>query len=525
MAAIIIVPCLMLFTVVLAMGWLYQTRQTADQGADALAIGYGNQMVLWPEQLWSTTKFDTQQVAVTNGMLSPWRQSPAAYYLPAGFQATFADTYLPRFVQTNIQLTPPSTGLDGMLSTIVGVTMPTAFTAQGMARVNNVQLGSFYPIREQVIFMFDYSRSMRLHYTGGVKGTSGPTGLEIMREAAATVLQNYNGFADMAVYLFSDGLTNSNVGTNLPQTRTGSSSASQSSNNTLQQTLNLINNSPTTGDGTDIAAAVEAGLTEFRRAASDTSSYASIQHLVIVTDGEPDAGKNVDANLPYSARVSQAISDAQVAISRAWSDGVLTSVAYLQRQQGEDDLSSQDVTFLRSIAGARDPCRNVIATNSNMYLGDAGDSTQLAASLNSMPHYTYCISDYEIDSIPGRNQSVPSYLLPTYDDVLTAYFDTGMAQGQPDEIVIGNIYPTFELFYQSVQASRAVVSVNGYPNLTDLRTSSLLGIFLDPSNHKVLLNPLLCAAFLGNMNKDKKMRVRLRWGAPRNVERTMQVDR
>lgn len=506
LAAVTMPVLLMMFTLAIAYGFLVDARQKFDHASDSLAATHAEVALMSPSGRWLTTPVDTASIATAHG-LSPDKFTVAGVipYYTAGPGALRSDAWAPAVLQVDTQYREPEMGVSGLVRNLLSGSAP-ALNQAASARVSQVQLGTFNMARERVMFVLDFSKSMRLKYDNDQT----KTGLEVMRETGAAVVNHFSGVFNAGLLMFSDNSEGNDPEIGLVTAQPGMQRPGGNDYN--QQTTKMVDDlqrQTTRGNGTDIATAIERAQKLLADGEAQGTDQFSNQRIILITDGEPDAGQGV-LSTDYATRVAEAENFARQRIDTAWAAGITTQVVFMERTKSLNTA----VPFLRSISGS-----NLQAGNANNFKSDAGDYSQIVSWLEQQAVYPICYSSYRLgtDLVPN----VPKGLLPGQNEVMRAYFDTG-GNGSYQERQIATVLWGEDQKDEFLNRTRVMGATiprdNQNFDLTALDNPDNLVVWYNNENGRLALSPIMCAAMFSNQNQNRNMRVRLRWGSPRPVQ-------
>ena len=513
LAAVTMPVLLMMFTLVIAYGFLVDDRQRLDDATFSLAATLAEQALVLPQQRWLTAP-DIGAIAAANGVPSSKFvvESFIPYYMagPGKFTSQ-PDAWAPAVLQVGAAYNKPELGLGSLVQSLLGSSGQPLHSIQS-ARLSQLKLGTFNMARERVVFVLDFSKTMRLHYDGD---PTKPTGQEVMQQTGAQVLQYFSDVFNSGILLFSDEKEGQNQAMPLLTATAGNQKPDDSGyKGYVQQLSDTVSKQPTMGNGTDIAKAITTAAQMLTAGQSADDYMYSNKRIVLITDGEPSSGEGITSS-DYRTRVQEADLAAERSIRIAWADDIQTQVVFMERTQPDQQVLEDAKAFLGRIAGSK----SLNGANSNNYHSDAGDYGAIAQWLQQQAVYPICYSAARIDN--GLRYNVPRALLPGSNEPLYAYFDSSQ-DGSGQERPIANVFwgaANKDAFLAMTQRAGATLpQMNRAFDLTQLDNPDNLVIWYDETTQRVALSPILCAAIFSNQNPERKMSVRLRWGAPRPVQ-------
>lgn len=506
LAAVTMPVLLMMFTLAIAYGFLVDARQKFDHASDSLASTYAEVALMSPSPRWLNTPIDTASIATAHGLSADkFTTAGVIPYYTAGPGALRPDAWAPAVLKVTTQYREPEMGVGGLVRNLLSGSAP-ALNQVASARVSQVQLGTFNMARERVMFVLDFSKSMRLKYDNDET----KTGLEVMRETGAAVINQFSGVFNAGLLTFSDNSEGDDPSLGLVTAQPGMQTPGGNDYN--QQTTKMVDqieNQKTLGNGTDIASAIYKAQKMLEAGESQGTDQFSNQRIILITDGEPDAGEGV-ISTQYETRVAEAELQAKRAVDTAWAAAITTQVVFMERTKS----LSTAVPFLQSISGS-----NLKAGNANNFKSDAGDYSQIITWLEQQAVYPICYSSYRLGT--DLQPNVPIGLLPGQGEILRAYFDTG-ANGSNQERQIATVLWGMDQKDEFLNRTRAMGATiprdNQNFDLTALDNPDNLVVWYNNENGRLALSPIMCAAMFSNQNQNRSMRVRLRWGSPRPVQ-------
>lgn len=521
MTAIVLPVMFIMFTFVLVMGYLYDARSRLNAAGNCLASTYAEQALLLPWQLWRQTP-DVDGIGVANGVpKGSFALAKVTAYQEAGPGARLnvPDAWAPAILQVDTTFGNPTGPLAGLSSAFLGRSVGT-INERNSARLSQLHLGTFTMLRERVMFVLDYSKSMRLKYQSEDGQGGADTGLDVMQETGSDVIRNFAGVFDAGVLLFSDGETGDTVEKGLAgSTKAQAQGSSTDQNAHVNELAGVVGTTGTMGDGTDLAAAILRAQQLLNQASTDESARYSSQRMIIITDGEPDVGSGIQRGGDYLQRVRQAEAAADTQMDLAKQQGTFAQVVYMRRHQPDALVQQTAEDWLKKLGGTKDPdSKN--DTQKNFHT-DAKDRGELRSWLKQQPAYPYCISA-QLDG-GELTPPVPNAVLPGAGETLKAYFDMSNAgfagEQQVSTVLYGPASENLAAWESATHKIGAIITTPGTANvdLKNLQDPNNLVVWYNTDTHRLYLSPWMCAAVSSAQNQGQRMRVRLRWGSPRPV--------
>jgi hypothetical protein len=475
---------------------------------------------------WGAPLFKPATLGVGNGFAAITAAPPEFLTLrvpPVGGVAapiSFPDAFLPYSVGVQVSSTFYDGAFEGLWRTFIGGPALGNIAARSRAQVNQVSLATPQLFPERVMLLLDFSKAMRLRYTGDEGSGQGKSGIAVLHDVAQTVISDFSETINLGVLMFSDGTRTT------PVDLLGAQDANKkdAQENHLNSAKAAVERQRTEGDGTDIADAINKGVSMLNAAADSYKLGSGVPdfliggaRMILVTDGEPNRG-GVSSTSDLATQVAEASERAKTAMSSAWASGIQSNVLFMQREHHDDDLAAREKAFMMSISGANK------GAEPNNYMPDGGNPNKLLSYLDNIRQTPRCRFD-SLDALPQG--AVPRWDLPRgrlsnarARDVIRGYFTLDAGSGAteimvPPENTFIDDDEGFKAFVLSPEGGVLLDPKTNLVSVDDLKNSKLMAFLYRSSDRTVWLTGMLCAAMASTkQNAGLRMRFNMRWGAP-----------
>ena len=374
----------------------------------------------------------------------------------------------------------------------------TQIGAQVRSFVNQYQWSRLTVVPVRIMLVLDYSKSMRLHYSGGDPVVD--SALHVIRRAAEKIIQDPNLEKRVNWGLVRFSTAPDSVIDFVP---TATFVAPDSA--LIQHRNDLLNelSKPTFGDDTDLAQVVDTARSYMPHGATDGSDpFTGKAIMIIITDGEPTGGGSPgDA---YDARVAKAKADAILSIQDAWRlDGIQTVPLIIQR---EATSTAPPLDFLKEITGDGDGQGNGSAVG---WTSDRNDK-QIAAASGDMTKFLTLINPRNRCIAAAPVFSTSSWMQPPQlTDLIFGYW-VPSGNALTNEIAVGRVAALNNALMDPAPSTDGSFD----PHLANF-------YFYPPGTGKaaagaVEVNASVCYDYSRALATGRPLpRFRIRWGVPR----------
>ena len=251
-------------------------KQDSNDYADALAMVYGEQMVMQPVQLHGPALVRQNVVAIGNNAPA---DLVSGLSLDLGSVLTKSDRYLPGSASLTV-----SGGVKPAVSSILDWSLHDMFyRTPSAALVRQLQVTRLNVQEPRLMLLLDYSASMRLSYNNSANPAL--AAVNILRTAVSAMLVKYERYVSFGLRIFDQ--TMSNADSIDPQP--GEDPAKM-----VADIQARVTSRRTGGDGTDMADPLLDAINAIDKG-TNSSILNGRPYFILVTDGEPDAGPGVEA--------------------------------------------------------------------------------------------------------------------------------------------------------------------------------------------------------------------------------------